>query len=28
LLFSGEELTYPLSLNITFGDIGKNPVNV
>ena len=28
LLLSGDELRYPLSENITFGDIGKNPVNI
>jgi len=28
VLLSGEELRYPLSENITFGDIGKNPVNI
>ncbi|ABD41603.1 protein of unknown function DUF1703 [Methanospirillum hungatei JF-1] len=28
VLLSGEELRYPLSENITFGDIGKNPANI
>jgi len=28
LLLSGEELRYPLSENITFGDIGRNPANI
>lgn len=28
LLLSGEEVRYPLSENITFGDIGRNPANI